>query len=139
MKPVRVTIDSKQQGDHVHLVLDGMLAFKGETLYIRYFEPEEQGMGRTSTTVKVSFDELRVIRRGEVEAEQVFRMNETMPGAYRIGAMRIPMATKLLRLTNRLKQGLGEISWQYELHLEEQKIDAVEVRIRIEERTDHVG
>jgi uncharacterized beta-barrel protein YwiB (DUF1934 family) len=134
MRPVYVTIESKQQGETVKQTLEGMITYKGETLYVRYMEPEEQGMGKTSTTIKFHFDELRVIRRGEVEAEQVFRMGEQMPGAYRIGPMRLAMETKLLELDNRLVNGLGTLNWRYELHVDGQFVDFVQVNVGIAER-----
>ena len=134
MRPVYVTIESKQQGETVKQTLEGMVTYKGDTLYVRYMEPEEQGMGKTSTTIKFNFDELRVIRRGEVDAEQVFRMGEQMPGAYRIGPMRLAMETKLLQLDNRVKGGLGTLSWRYELYVDEQFVDIVQVNVGIAER-----
>lgn len=134
MRPVHVTIESKQQDETVKQTLDGMITYKGDTLYVRYMEPEEQGMGKTSTTIKFSFEELRVIRRGEVEAEQVFRMGEQMPGAYRIGPMRLAMETKLLELDNRLANGIGVLSWRYELHVDGHFVDIVQVNVRIAER-----
>jgi uncharacterized beta-barrel protein YwiB (DUF1934 family) len=96
-------------------------------------EPEEHQMGETSTTIKFAFDELRVIRHGEVEAEQVFRMNETMQGFYRVGPMKLPMATKLLAVNNRLEQGVGELAWSYMLILDEESAHPVDVRLRIQE------
>jgi uncharacterized beta-barrel protein YwiB (DUF1934 family) len=130
---VTITIESKQNGEHVVQQVTGSVFIKGDTTYIRYLEPEEHGMGETSTTVKFSFDELRVIRHGEVEAEQVFRMNEKIPGFYRVGTMRLAMETHLTAYHHQLEQGLGELSWQYNLILDEHSEHPVEVRIQIQE------
>jgi uncharacterized beta-barrel protein YwiB (DUF1934 family) len=132
-KSVQITIESKQQGEHVTQTVPGEVILKGDIVYIRYMEPEEHQMGTTSTTIKFSFDELRVIRHGEVEAEQVFRMNETIPGFYRVGPMRLAMETKMVALKNRLKQGIGELAWQYTLILDEQSAHPVDVRLVIRE------
>jgi uncharacterized beta-barrel protein YwiB (DUF1934 family) len=132
-KQVRITIESRQQGETVEQTVKGSVVIKRDTVYIRYMEPEEHQMGETSTTIKFAFDELRVIRHGEVEAEQVFRMNETMQGFYRVGPMKLPMATKLLAVNNRLEQGVGELAWSYMLILDEESAHPVDVRLRIQE------
>ena len=102
---------------------------KGANYYYRYLEDGE-GMGRTSTLLKVCPDEIRIIRQGDIESEQTFAVGEMRNGYYRTPQGTLQMTTRTSRVFVDLTEGLGSVEWAYELQLAGEP--AGDYRLRIE-------
>lgn len=83
-KPVSLVLTSRQGTEETAQHLRGNAASRGESVYIRYEEPDPGPDGaKTRTMIKLSGDELKIMRHGGVEAEQTFRSGCRLPGFYR--------------------------------------------------------
>ncbi|NGZ78209.1 DUF1934 domain-containing protein [Saccharibacillus alkalitolerans] len=118
MSPVLIRIVSRQDEETVEQTLAGQLYRKGKSLYIRYEEPGADGSrGSVRTLLKVTQEELKVIRHGEVESEQSFRKGSSLSGFYRSPYTRFALIAHTRDLRVRMQGASGEIYWEYELEI----------------------
>lgn len=111
---VQLKIVSHIGDEMIHQSLPAQRYSKGANQYFRY-EETEQGMGRTVTIIKVGPEEIKVIRQGDVESEQTFVVNEQRPGFYRTPQGTLQMSTRTSSISVNLQDGLGSVSWSYDL------------------------
>ncbi|WP_172257601.1 DUF1934 domain-containing protein [Saccharibacillus deserti] len=115
---VLITINSRQGEETVEQTLAGQLFRKDRALYLRYEEPGASGNpGSVRTLLKITQEELKVIRHGEVESEQSFRLGSSLPGFYRSPYTRFALVTHTRELSVRMEGSAGEIFWAYELEV----------------------
>ncbi|MCQ4088921.1 DUF1934 domain-containing protein [Saccharibacillus sp. JS10] len=117
MSRVLITINSRQDEETVEQSLTGQVFQKDKSLYIRYEEPGASGAESIRTLVKVTQDELKVIRHGEVESEQSFRKGEALSGFYRSPYTRFAMIAHTRELGVDMQGFTGKIHWEYELEV----------------------
>ena len=114
--PVQLQITSMNGDETIRQTVNGQRYTRGANQYFRY-EENEPGMGATSTLLKVSPEEIRVIRQGDIESEQTFAVGETRPGFYRTPQGTLHLTTRAESVSVQLDNGIGSISWSYEMHL----------------------
>lgn len=114
--PIQLQITSVNGDETIRQTVAGIRYIRGANQYFRY-EENEPGMGRTSTLLKVSPEEIRVIRQGDVESEQTFAVGETRPGFYRTPQGTLHLTTRAESVSVELDNGIGSIRWSYEMHL----------------------
>ncbi|GGO09781.1 DUF1934 domain-containing protein [Saccharibacillus kuerlensis] len=120
MSRVLIRIVSRQDEETVEQTLAGQVFQKEKSLYIRYEEPGADGSRESvRTLLKVTEEELKVIRHGEVESEQSFRKGSSLPGFYRSPYTRFAMVAHTRELRVRMQGPTGEIHWEYELEVQD--------------------
>ncbi|QDH21347.1 DUF1934 domain-containing protein [Saccharibacillus brassicae] len=137
MSRVLITIVSKQDEETVKQTLAGQLFQKDNALYVRYEEPGANGSpGGVRTLVKVTQEELKVIRHGEVESEQSFRLGSSLPGFYRSPYARFALVTHTRDLRVRMQGAAGEIHWAYEMEVHDAISGHFAVSLTIQEEVN---
>lgn len=129
---VRIRIESKQGEQQTLQLVEGDLYPKGDHLYIRYEEAESE-LGRTATLLKLEPGLIRIIRQGDVESEQSFVPGERRIGFYQTvqGRMELEMHTR--DLTSDVQDGLGWVTWSYELWVQGEPAGLYEIKLVIQE------
>lgn len=133
---VLITMNSRQDEESVEQTLAGQVFQKDKSLYIRYEEPGASGGEGVRTLLKVTQDELKVIRHGEVESEQSFRKGGSLPGFYRSPYTRFAMVTHTRDLRVRMQGPSGEIHWEYELEVHDVISSHFAVSLTIQEEVN---
>jgi len=129
---VRIRIESRSDTDKAVQDYEGDLYMKGAHVYVRYEEPAGD-QGRTATLIKLEQRELRIVRQGDVQAEQTFVAGEKRVGFYQTehGRMELEMHTHELEAA--LAQGRGTVRWSYNLYVAGEPAGLFQVQLSIEE------
>lgn len=133
-EPRRVRIELRGGPDGA-IAYKGMLYARGGVLYIKY-EEDDESRGRCRVTLKWDGSSLTLLRHGEVQGEQIFRLGRRTAGwhATPAGKLRLETETRALRHTAAEAGGLPfTIEWQYELWVNEYRADRFDLRLRVEE------
>ncbi|HEY0829393.1 MAG TPA: DUF1934 domain-containing protein [Bacilli bacterium] len=115
---VQLQIKSNIDGHIITQKVQGELYLKGDTVYYRYEEPEASvSMGPTVTTVKVVVPDrqIKVFRHGGLQSEQTFRLDGNGIGFYQTPQGDLELETRTYDIGIELVQGLGQVSWVYDL------------------------
>ncbi|WP_046216645.1 DUF1934 domain-containing protein [Paenibacillus wulumuqiensis] len=129
---VRLTLHSDQNGESVTTHFTGQAFQKGSSIYIRYTELPESAQQEVRTTVRISKDEIKIMRHGGVEAEQSFRQGEQLTGFYRSPFTRFALITHTSLIHNELNGYTGQVTWEYELYVHEQLSGTFKVSMDIQ-------
>ncbi|MEW4372873.1 DUF1934 domain-containing protein [Paenibacillus kandeliae] len=129
---VRLTLRSEQDGESSTTEMIGQVFMKGSSLYVRYTEPQQPPQQEVRTTVKISSDEIKIMRHGGVEAEQTFRPGEQLTGFYRSPFTRFTLETNTRAIHNELDGTTGSMIWEYDLYAYEQLNGRFKVSLHIE-------
>jgi uncharacterized beta-barrel protein YwiB (DUF1934 family) len=129
---VRIRIESRSGSETTVQKAKGELYLKGEHIYIRYEEAPNE-LGRTVTLIKLETNQIRIIRQGDVQAEQTF-----VPGEKRIGFYQTPQGKLELEIeTHELKaeavQGIGITRWSYDLYASGTHAGHFQIKLLIQE------
>ena len=129
---VRLTLRSEQDGEVGTTQMTGQAFVKGNSLYVRYTEPPQPPQPEIRTIIKISNDEIKIMRHGGVESEQTFRPGEHMSGFYYSPFTRFEMETHTRALHQGLNGITGQIAWEYDLYVHEQQSGRFKVSLHIQ-------
>ncbi|MNW43880.1 hypothetical protein D3C74_210920 [compost metagenome] len=133
-KPVSLVLTSRQGTEETAQHLRGNAASRGESVYIRYEEPDPGPDGaKTRTMIKLSGNELKIMRHGGVEAEQTFRSGCRLPGFYRSPFTQFNLSTDTVKLESRWDGKVGHVVWEYDLYVFEELSGRFELSLHIQE------
>lgn len=146
-RQVRLRIISEQDHETTEHHADAVLYRKPGAIYLRYNEPEGSMGGPVTTTVKADSADLKLIRRGAVESEQLFAAGRTLAGYYRSPHIDFPMKTYTYSLDihwSHLDGGKadggverlplsGTIRWKYDLYANDEYIGQFAIVLDIQE------
>lgn len=114
--------------------VQGDLLSKGQATYIRY---EEQAEDEESVrnVVKITDEEMVILRNGPVSMNQRFREGQTTEGHYGtpFGDMHMETATERMEYTREPGQGTGEIILEYRLKLQGNQLGRVRLTFTFRE------
>lgn len=117
-KQATIRLQSLYEGENTVQQLPAEIIAKGRALYVRYEEPKMGPyQGETRTTVKLTEDELKIIRHGEVQSEQAFKLGQKLPGYYRSPFTSFNLSTHTQSLSIDLSGMTGSASWAYDLYV----------------------
>ncbi|KKO52587.1 DUF1934 domain-containing protein [Paenibacillus sp. DMB20] len=117
-KQATIILHSLHEGENTVQELPAEVFAKGNALYVRYEEPKMGPyQGDTRATVKLTGDELKIIRHGEVQSEQAFRLGQKLPGYYRSPFTSFQLSTHTQRLSIDINDMSGSASWAYDLYV----------------------
>jgi uncharacterized beta-barrel protein YwiB (DUF1934 family) len=129
---VRIRIESRQDEQETLLLAEGDLYPKGDRFYIRYEEPDSE-LGRTSTMLKLESGQIRIIRQGDVESEQTFVRGERRIGFYQTVQGRLELEMHTHDLVSEVIQGIGWVSWSYDLYVQGEPAGLYTIKLWIRE------
>lgn len=133
-RKVRILLSSMSEGQQTVQEFEGDIYVKRGQFFIRY-EEDEQEMERTTTTVKINIDQLKIIRHGQVESEQPFRIGQWMSGFYRMGQARFLIRTFTHSVQNELnEQGIGTVKWEYDLEMMDEPVGRLAIQLTVTDR-----
>lgn len=134
MSPVKLVLTSRQGQDETVQSLTGNAMIRDGAVYIRYNEPvTEPAGGITRTMVKITGEELKIMRHGDVEAEQTFRAGQRLPGFYRSPFTRFNLSTDTVKMDSRLNGVAGLVTWEYDLYVYEELSGHFAISLHIQE------
>lgn len=120
---VRITVKNTQRDfdnspEVIELVYAGTMHQKNNNYYIIYKEPENTGMGNTTTTLKAETNSVTISRSGAVNMRQVFQRDLAHRGFYQTpyGDMEMVVITRNIEVS--LTDLGGSIKLEYELKLD---------------------
>lgn len=117
-KQVSIRLQSLHEGENTIQELPAEALIKGNVLYVRYTEPAlGPHQGETRAMLKLTEDELKLIRHGEVESEQAFKLGQRLPGYYRSPFTSFNLSTHTQRLELALEGVSGRAAWAYDLYV----------------------
>lgn len=130
--PVEIELTSSVDGEVVRHRYGGDLYRKGQAFYVRYIEQDESG-GETRTLVKLSEQEIKITRRGQIESDQSFSLQERRRGYYQTVMGRLPLVTDTLSMDVRLGEDSCSAVWSYSLHIADEPAGLFKLKIMIRE------
>ncbi|WP_166244285.1 DUF1934 domain-containing protein [Paenibacillus turpanensis] len=114
-KQIKIRIEADHgDGGRVVRTVRGEWYGKEGAEYIRYHEPEPD-MGNTTATIRLTNEEVRVIRHGDFRSEQAFAEGRADTGYFETPQGRMVIENRTLRFDNRSEQGNGTVEWKYEM------------------------
>lgn len=130
----RIVIKSCQGQEETIQELAGEVLVRGDVIYIRYEEAEKGPTGGTTRVlVKISGDEIKIMRHGEVESEQTFRSGHKLPGFYFSPFTKFHLSTVTHRLESRLAGAFGQVVWEYDLYVHDELSGNFNISLLIQE------
>lgn len=130
--PVQIELTSSVDGEVVRHRYDGDLYRKGQAVYVRYIEHDETGT-ETRTLLKLTEQEIKLTRRGQVESEQSFALQERRRGYYQTSMGRLPLVTETLAMEVVLGAESCSAVWSYSLHIADEPAGLFKLKIMIRE------
>lgn len=140
---VMIQLESKQDNEAVSQHMLGEWFLKDKAFYIKFAEQSEAGEIRH--LLRYEPPELKVTRKGAVDAEQVYRIHERWKGAYSNGMIKLETEAYTHQLSVRDQYGqviLGlpsklpfSLNWDYELFVGEQSSGRFTLRLLLKEAT----
>lgn len=131
-RAVRIRIESKTGAEHQVHTAEGELYRKNDAYYLRYPEPDP-AWGRTTVTVRWDDGGIKVTRRGDVESDLTFRSGTRTFGTYALPQGRLELECYTNGIERRLTDGLGTMSWSYDLYTDGTHAGRIRLRLAIEE------
>ncbi|WP_054955404.1 DUF1934 domain-containing protein [Paenibacillus dakarensis] len=117
-KQATIRLQSLHEGENTEQQLPAEVIAKGNAIYVRYEEPKMGPyQGETRTTLKLTQDDLKIIRHGEVQSEQAFKQGQRLPGYYRSPFTSFNLSTHTQCLNIELNDMSGSASWAYDLYV----------------------
>ncbi|GIP36553.1 DUF1934 domain-containing protein [Paenibacillus sp. J2TS4] len=135
-KEIRLVVKSVQDDSTTDQTVIAEWYPKEKSGYIRYREAESE-MGKTTTTVKVGTDEIKIIRHGELQSEQTFALHKRLPGFYRTPQGIIHLETITHKLDIHMVDGIGRLSWEYELFVQQESVGSFSLTLETEPYVVH--
>ncbi|HET7578803.1 MAG TPA: DUF1934 domain-containing protein [Bacillales bacterium] len=120
------TVENGSEEETTHNQVKGDLLSKGQATYIRYNEQTEDEES-VRNVVKITEEEMVILRNGPVSMNQRFREGQTTEGHYgtQFGNMHMETATERMAFTREPDQGTGEIVLEYQLKLQGNELGRV--------------
>jgi len=133
---VSIKLVSSQGDKHTVLQATGDAFTRGEQIYIRYEEVQQGPSGErisVRTMLKVSKDQVKLIRHGGVESEQAFAAGARLPGFYRSPYTQFNLSTETKKLEV-IREGRSlTIKWEYDLYVYEELSETFAISLHIQE------
>lgn len=140
---VWIEFESTQDNETVSQQMPGEWYIKGKAFYITY--EEQSDAGTIKHLLRYEPTELKVMRKGAIESEQIYRVHEMRQGYYdnRIVKLDLQAYTHQLAIRDPFDQivlGLPSklpfsLIWEYELYIGEQSTGRFKLRLLLKEAT----
>ncbi len=111
-------IEENEESDEIELQTKGVFAKKNGKYYVIYEESELTGFEDTTTTIKVSDEEVVMTRRGKFNSRMLFRLGEKCLCSYPTPYGVIPIGVNPVSIENNLNEDGGNIAIEYILDID---------------------
>lgn len=141
---VWIQFESLQDNEVVKEQFPGKWIKKGNAFYITYEQQDESGIIRNR--LRYEPGELKVIRNGALQSEQIYRLYEHRRGYFNNGLVKLDLYAYTYQLTIKDLEGKPVIGlpsklpflllWEYELFVGEQSTGRFKLRLLLKEATN---
>ena len=131
-----ITLHSSDGTESTVQHLSGEVVYTKTGLFIRYEEPDQIADGvatRTTIIWSEGGEELKVLRHGGVQSQQLFRVGERLPGFYRSPFTTFNLSTHTRMLEIALNGGFGTLKWTYDFYVYEELSGQFTISMQIQE------
>ena len=111
-------IEGDNEQNEIELKTKGKFAQKNGKFYIIYQETELTGFEDTTTTIKVSEDQVSMTRSGKYNSKMVFRRGEKRLCSYSTPYGVIPVGVNPTHIESHLSDEGGKVSIEYVLDID---------------------
>ncbi len=124
--PVKVHLKTKitigEESDSFELVSFGRYYEKGDAVFLKYDEVQEEGT--THTIVKVTDSQALILRSGAIKMRMAFNESEEQNGSYesQLGTLLLTTKTKQLSHTQDESKLEGDFNLSYELKMQDSPV-----------------
>ena len=127
---VRILLESKCGDENFVHDGQGKLYWKGEVFYVRYEELRDD-LPKTTTTLRIADDSVKIIRHGAIQAEQTFIPNIKTTGFLHSSGIRFALQMNTHAIVKTKQPQYLLIEWSYDITLNEQEVGLYEVKLSI--------
>ncbi len=111
-------VEGDNEPNKIELTTKGKFAQKNGKFYIIYQETELTGFEDTTTTIKVSEDQVSMTRSGKYNSKMVFRRGEKRLCSYSTPYGVIPVGVNPTHIESHLNEDGGKVSIEYVLDID---------------------
>ena len=116
-KQVSIRLQSLHEGENTIQELPAEAFIKGRCCMCAIRSLRLDRTKGNRAMLKLTEDELKLIRHGEVESEQAFQLGQRLPGYYRSPFTSFNLSTHTQRLELALEGITGRAAWAYDLYV----------------------
>ncbi|MFT4415345.1 DUF1934 domain-containing protein [Fredinandcohnia humi] len=122
------------QKEHVAFDANGLYYIKGNSTYLSFEEKQETGT--VKTIIKISNEEVLILRSGNVKMRQVYRKKEVTRGTFEnaLGTFEVLTKTNNIEYKWFKNSNKGSLFLSYELSLQGEKSGLYTISIMFKER-----
>lgn len=115
------TIEGEEKTDEIELQTKGKFSEKNGKFYVIYEESELTGFEDTTTTIKISPQDITMSRSGKFNSKMVFRLGEKRLCSYETPYGTIPVGVNPLVMESNLGENGGNVYIEYVLDIDNQE------------------
>lgn len=122
---IKSTIDEVGgESAEIEINTEAQIYYKADVLYIKYNESEISGLEDTTTTLRVTGDEVKIIRFGQVKSNLRVKLNEDLESVYQTPYGNFELTASGMLLDNKISQeGSGELTIKYKLVIQDMSVN----------------
>ncbi len=130
---IKTTVSNENGRETFELATFGRYCIKGRTRYLLYEEVLD--VGKVRSVVKITADEIVILRRGPVEMNMKFQRNKELAGRYKTpyGILDIATCTKELAHSCGEEERKGSVRIQYDLKMQGALAGTYDLQLQFEE------
>ncbi|GHH97961.1 DUF1934 domain-containing protein [Neobacillus kokaensis] len=130
--PVKVTVKTTiDEADPMELVVFGRYFQKGNASYLKYEEVMEE-LGTVRTIVKISEEEMLILRSGAIKMRLPFQLQKKLNGSYEMpfGVFETATLAQKMEFTDGHVQGGGQIDIVYDFEMQGSPAGTYQLKIQ---------
>lgn len=127
---VRMIIKSTSESGQVTQKVEAKLYQRDGRIFYHYEEPQSE-MGRVVSILRVEPELIRLLRQGDIQSEQQFQTGKRLPGYYSTPHGRMELDAHTNRMDIQLTEGLGSVSWSYDLYVAGERTGTHLLEVRV--------
>jgi uncharacterized beta-barrel protein YwiB (DUF1934 family) len=94
---------------------EGDLYERSDSWFLRYVEPDAD-QGAITATIRITHDQIKLMRRGAVDSDMTFERNVAHLGVYATALIHLELETIATEIQVELREGKGKVTWSYYLN-----------------------
>jgi uncharacterized beta-barrel protein YwiB (DUF1934 family) len=94
---------------------EGDLYERSDSWFLRYVEPDAE-QGAVTATIRITQDQIKLMRRGAVDSDMTFERNVAHLGGYTTAGIHLELETIATEILVELTEGKGKVAWSYYLN-----------------------
>ncbi len=111
---VSIKLESVSEEETTLQLAKGELYERPGGWFLRYEEPDPD-QGVVTSTIKFTYNQIKLMRRGAVESDMSFEVGVTHQGFYTTPMIQMTLETTTTEILVELQEGKGRLRWSYYL------------------------